>query len=122
MANEITYTSGLEVTNGNLSRLVIAETTNADQTNALCVHNSQTIGTSHETIYTGDLSTPRWARFKNLDDTNYVEIGLDVSATFYPLVKLLAGETALLPLAASITPYARANTAAVELDCMILDA
>lgn len=120
MANEITYSSSISVTNGNLTSIVVNEVDNADQSTARRIHNSQTIGTTHEAIVMGDLATPRWARFKNLDSTNFVEIGVEVAATFYPVVKLLAGEHAQLPLSDG-TYYAQADTASVELDCFILD-
>ena len=54
----------------------------------------QSVGfAAHEQIaINADIGTVGWAFFRNLDDTNYVEIGLDVGATFYPFAKLGPGE------------------------------
>lgn len=63
----------------------------------------------------GLVTTVGWMYAQNLDGSNYVEIGVQVTGTFYPLVKLKAGEVALFRVSAAATPYARANTAAVNL-------
>lgn len=76
---------------------------------------SVSIGTTHEALVMQDVSTAGLARFENLDTTNYVEIGVLVSSTFYPFLKLKAGEFQFVRLGTS-APYAKANTAAVRLD------
>lgn len=70
---------------------------------------------AHEAVPMGDVSTAGWARLENLDSTNYVEIGVEVAATFYPFLKLKAGEFCVIRLGTN-APYAKANTAAVQLD------
>lgn len=80
------------------------------------------IGTTQEALVLQDVSSLGWARFENLDTTNYVEIGVVVSATFYPFIKLLAGEFVFTRLETAVVPYARANTAAVQLDYEIFQA
>ena len=77
----------------------------------------QNIGTTYEAISFGDI-TPGLVFAKNLDDTNYVELGLDVSLTFYPLIKLEPGDECVFRLAGSVSLYGKANTAAV--DCQIV--
>ena len=57
--------------------------------------------------------------FRNLDETNYVEIGFQVSSTFYPFLKLLPGEFSVGRLG-NAAPYARANTANVNLQYRLL--
>ena len=80
----------------------------------------QTIGfATHEAIALTDAATHGFAEFVNLDTTNFVQIGVDDSGTFYPLVKLLAGQTCQLWLAAA--PYAQADTGAVELACFVAE-
>lgn len=75
-----------------------------------------TIGTSaHEALPMQDVSTAGWARFKNLDSTNYVQIGVDSTGTFIPMLKLKALESCVVRLATN-APYAKANTASVQLD------
>jgi hypothetical protein len=81
---------------------------------------TQTIGTSAEAINLGDVGTPGVALFHNLSATNYVEIGHDVSAAFESDIKLKAGEWALVRLAQA-APQARANTAPVNLEYLIIE-
>jgi hypothetical protein len=64
-----------------------------------------------------DVATLGVALFKNLDLTNYCELGVYVSSTFYPFAKLKAGESYPVRLAMANTAlYARANTATVNLE------
>lgn len=124
MANEITVSQGLSCLNGNFNLPNIGGSFTHDQTTAGGgLPGFQAIGTSHESISTSDLTAVGWAIFKNLDDTNYVEIGLDVAATFYPLARMNAGEMAgPFRIATGVTLYARANTAACNIQAIVLDA
>ena len=65
-------------------------------------------------------ATMGYAFFRNIDATNYIEIGVQVGGTFYALVKLKAGEVALLRMNQTNPPYALANTATVVLQFTIL--
>jgi len=83
---------------------------------------TQAIGfAAHEALTVGDVGTLGWAWFRNLDATNFVQIGVDVAATFYPLVRLNAGEAGCFRLAHGITAYAQADTGAVVLEKLIMD-
>lgn len=66
------------------------------------------------------IATAGYSFFRNIDTTNYVEIGVQVGGVFYALVKLKAGEVAVLRMNQTNAPYARANTAAVSLQYTIL--
>ena len=68
----------------------------------------------------GSLTTPGMSFFKNLDPTNYVEMGIQTGGTFYPLVKIKPGEFAPFRLS-TLAPYARAHTAACLLEYEIYD-
>lgn len=82
----------------------------------------QDIGTTHEAIaFDSDLASIGWGELVNLDATNYVEIGRDVSGTFYGVIKLLPGESCPVRLATTAL-YARANTSAVKLQYQVLEA
>lgn len=62
------------------------------------------------------VTTPGEAWFVNLDETNYIEIGVQVAATFYPCIRLNAGEWSPVRLGLGASAlFARANTAAVDL-------
>lgn len=122
MADEISVTARLTVANGSLAfdRNVVRK--QFDQTTARVSGGVQTIGTgSHEALGVGaDISSAGYAFFQNLDATNYVEIGIDDTGTFEPLLKLEAGEVAVCPLTTTGV-YAQANTAAVELEFYIIE-
>lgn len=82
------------------------------------VANVQNIGTSEEALALGGVTTPGWTIFQNLDDTNFVEIRAGSSEA--DVIKLKAGEVALARLATA-TPYAIADTAAVDLEYIIFE-
>lgn len=117
MSNEITWQFQLRLGNGGLTDSYSTSGLAATQNTALMIRNVQNIGTAAAGVALdlGSVATPGVAVFVNLDSTNYVEVGENVGGTFYPFVKLLFGEQwgpMRLGLAA---PYARANTAAVDL-------
>lgn len=112
MANElnlqvtVTYTKGNDSLSRGLSGLVsVASTARTDDV--------QNIGTTETTLNLGTVTPTGYAFFHNLDATNYVELG---KATGVYVLKLLAGEFALLRLDTWSTIFAKANTAAVDLE------
>lgn len=121
MANEIRTQFNLAVTKGSFTH---ARTLN-DQVTMSGTHASggiQTIGTTYEqVVISGDVATLGWAYFVNNDLTNYVEIGVEVSSAFYPLLKLLPGEGVLVRLS-NVGVFARANTASIPLEFEVLEA
>jgi hypothetical protein len=122
MANEITAYFGITVLKGNLNRRIDPVTVSADLAGSRVIQNVQIVASSaHEAIVVGDLASAGFAMFKNLDTTNFVSIGVEVSATFYAFIKLLPGESALVRLNA-LTIFAQANTAPVNLDCFLSEA
>lgn len=125
MAGEIVFTSALTLSNGDLDSLTIpSRTQKITQATAVPtrVGGNQTIGfAAHEALDLTGLTTLGVAHFRNRDAANFVQIGVDVGGTFYPLVRLNAGESYVFRLAQGITPYAKADTAAVVLERNILD-
>ena len=118
MADEVRGTVTLKLENGNLKDSRSRSNVRIDQTTQAVVSGVQNIGT------TGDLTTPKYCWIQNLDDTNFVEIGLDVGATFYPFARLDAGSDIpmLIYIPSGVTIYAQADTAACDIDRMITDA
>lgn len=110
MANEITLSFQTLLNNGNLSDAHSSGSIAVDQASAKLIRNVQSIGTSEEALGLGDLVTPGYCVFVNLDDTNFVEIGISGSM----FLKLKPGEQALCRLSTT-APFALADTAAVEL-------
>jgi hypothetical protein len=119
MANEITINLRLLVENGFLVHKEEPGTQSITMTGKRGCGGIQNIGTSAEAVAVGDTGTAGWAFFRNTATANYVEVGVLVSATFYPFVKLKAGESCILRLGTN-APYALANTAAVDLQYYIL--
>ena len=80
---------------------------------------TNTIGTA---LSIGNVVTNGWAWFRNLALTNYVEIGVqDANTNFLPLLRLNAGDVAVMRIAQGVTPYARANIGSVVLFYHIYD-
>lgn len=120
MANEITLAATLQLENGNLKDERKLTRLQATQTTADSAGGSQSIGfAAHEAIALGDVSTAGYVYIRNIDGTNFVEIGVDGAGTFYPCVKLLAGEVALFRAGGVL--YAKADAAAVKIDKLILE-
>ena len=113
MANELTYQFQSLLSNGGLTDSYASSSQSADQTSALLIRNVQNIGTSDEALALGDVATPGFAVFKNLDDTNFVEIGVG-TGPFVPFLKLKPGEQCMCRLGTT-APRAQADTAAVDL-------
>lgn len=112
MANEISHTLRLQLTNSPLrddndpGRVQVTQTALGMSSQVL------TIGTSEETVSLGDISTPGWCYLVNCDSTNYVEVGF--STGVYG-IRLKAGEPAhCFRLNSGVTIYAKANTAACK--------
>lgn len=120
MANEITLNGTLSIANGDFKQDWRPGTIQITQTTQACAGGVQTIGTTEEAIVVTDVSTPGYAFFRNLDSTNFVTIGTYVTATYYPCLKLKAGEYAIARLDGTKTFYAKADTANVKLQYAIL--
>lgn len=119
MANEISCRINLSISNGNLIEN-INESYSANQSVARGpLPGSQLIGTTEEVLVLTDLGTPGVAIFKNLDTANYVQLGLVVAGTFYPFVKLKAGESCLFRVDPTAVIYARADVAPVFLQAKV---
>jgi hypothetical protein len=121
MADEITVTTTLAAVKGT-AKFSDGQTARVDWTTARETGLTQSVGTTHEAItISADVATPGWAYFKNNDSTNFCDLGLVVAATFYPLIRLKAGEAALFRLSPAAAPYAKADTAAVDLEWSVLN-
>ena len=83
--------------------------------------NTQLIGTSAETVtFSAITGAPQMVLIQNLDPTNFIEIGGDSGLTVFKL-KILAGMSNLVSLS-SATLYAKADTAAVRLQIVAIEA
>lgn len=120
MANEITQTIQLTIAKNGASAN-INTTKRIDMSGGGIVNNTQSIGTTAEALSLGDISgAPSQIALKNLDASNFVEIGGDSGLTVFKL-RVNAGET-LIFRATSGTIYAKADTAAVRVQIVASEA
>lgn len=123
MAAEISIVSQVTATKGNIT-LTRSRTFTPDWTLARHTLGVQNIATTAGGVAVDlgpTVTTPAVSYFVNLDTANYVEVGVQVGGTFYPFVRLKAGEMYVFRLAVGPTAlYARANTAAVDLEFGVL--
>jgi hypothetical protein len=117
MSAEIQAMTGLIVKKGQTRLDVAKQIENFDMAGTRVAQFQQTIGTTYEAIaWPADMANQGFAHFRNIDPTNYIELGLVVSATFYPFAKLVGGaigQPAQFPVGGTL--YAKANTASCEL-------
>jgi hypothetical protein len=115
VSNEISYQFQIVLNNVKLKDQYSSNSVSATQSTAALMRNVQSISNSaHSALDLGSVVTPGFAVFQNLDSTNYIEVGIDVTGAFYPFLKLKAGEQGIVRLGIS-APYAKANVAAVSL-------
>lgn len=88
-------------------------TQDVDMTGDPMLSNVQTVGTSTEAINFNDVSSASYVYMKNLDDTNFVDVGLDTPVTQI-FARLFPGQFMIFPVK-TMTMYAKADTAPVSL-------
>jgi hypothetical protein len=86
----------------------------------------QNVGATEEALETGDVITPGWSVWSNLEDDPdtdpYVEVGSYVGGTFYPFLKVQPQEQMLCRLGITTAQlYAKSSTGTVELFYIIYD-
>lgn len=124
MANEISFTVSLTANKPSIMSAPIGRSVSGL---VLSMAGTQFIGptsmlvtTSAIAIPLGQVTTPHWAWFYNLDPTNYVQFQNGSGGAVF--LRLNPGEGTWVPLDPGITPYAKANTASVQIEYLILDA
>lgn len=124
MANEITLNLSIGCANGSYAFDRRISNVSVTQSALGSVSNIQSVGfAAAEALVTGDITTPGYAIFRNLDATNFVTIGDLDGATFTPVIKLAAGEPAMLRVGCTAARLAaKADTGAVKLEYTILEA
>lgn len=116
MANEISLTKTLRLTNGTLLDTRSSGNILITQSVARMYSNVQVVGTSEEVVAVGaDISTLGVCTLKNLDSTNYVQWGPESGGAMITGQRLKAGEEYTFRLEPGVTYRAKANTAACNL-------
>ena len=124
MANEIQISWTARIVKGSLSliRAFNAQfTLNAAAPNVAGLTKSIPTTAAGTALGLGSVATNGVGYFVNTDAANYVELGIQQGGTFYPFLRLNAGEGFPVRVAQGVAPYARANTAAVVLEYAICD-
>jgi hypothetical protein len=118
MANKITFSVGLSWSDGKDTIRGNSSLT-VDQAGDNVIFQLQTIGTAAEAVELIDV-TPGYIFFKNNSTTNFVEVATDIGMS--PIAaKLVPGNGIMIPTE-TLTWFARANTAAVLLQVLAVDA
>lgn len=120
MSNEITVSMSLAESGLNISN---SWSSQIDQTNIRASAATKSIPTTAAgtAFGLGDVTTPRWAFFRNMEAVggNYVQLGIQSGGVFYAFVRLDPQQACVVRLDAA--PYGVANTAAVKVLYAILD-
>jgi hypothetical protein len=113
MANEVTFSVSLKATKNNATVNQTANLT-ADMTGTQMTQATQNIGTTAELVDFGDITgAPQFVLIRNLDATNFVEVGGDSGLTVFK-IKIPAGKANLVSPSA-VPLYAKANAAPVNI-------
>lgn len=120
MANELTLRCNLSYEKLGTTLSLLFGPTNRDVTGSKPIMNRQLVGTSEEALVLGDASVGGYLMAVNRDATNYVEIR--PGSGLADLVKLLPGDVCLFRVTGDATPYVIANTAACELEYVLIPA
>ena len=124
MANEITISMTIDCINGDFRYARKVSGQKYDQAAIGARSGVQEIGfAAHEILLATDVVTEGWVYMRNVDDTNFVEWGIDVAAAFEPVGKMEIGEPAMFRLStdAGAALYLKADTAAVKVEYIILE-
>jgi hypothetical protein len=123
MSQEVTVNASLEYSDSEGSECPPLELTNffANVTTKRFVRLKQNIGTSEEAIKLGELTTLGWAMFINRDLTNFINIKVATGGAIF--AKLFPGECCgpLRLGSGAQAPFAIADTAACQMDVLIIE-
>ena len=121
MANELTISGSIKFAKGAKSVSLAKSGVQLDVAGDNYIQKTQSIGTSEEAIDLGDITIPGYAFFVNLDSTNFVSLRDATGAD--DMIDIPPGGIALFKFHAGATaPYAIADTAAVEIEYLIVEA
>ena len=120
MANTIRLQSTLTFKDGTGSQSLGGDFT-VDQVGSHATEEIQDIGTTTEALDVGsDIGTIGFLLVRNLDATNFVEIGTDTPLT-QVVAHIKAGETVPIKPHAGDTLYAKADTASVKIKFLAIE-
>jgi hypothetical protein len=122
MANEVTFNGSIVIRSGFLNEQIQPGSITIDLASDIGDGGVQAIGHSaHEALPTANAGDGGLYFFRNLDPTNFIEVGLDDGGSFVPFLKLLPGEYSIGRLSDSAI-YAKADAAESDLQYRMLSA
>lgn len=125
MANEIAFTTKCVVSNSTLKYRDEPGVKYVTQATGEIYDEVLTRTTSDVALTCGSMATSAYgyARFTNLDGTNYVDIGPESGGAIVGMIRLLAGESSgWMRIKPSTTLRTQANTASVKVRVQMLRA
>lgn len=122
MANQIQAQFSFTLQNGDHSEHVEVNDFQDSQTGLGAHKPILSIGTVEEVVSFGDVTTPKYLFFRNLDDTNFVQIGPESGGALVPLASPGPGQWGFLPLDPGVILRAKADTAACKVLFLITEA
>jgi hypothetical protein len=104
MSNAIRTTIKVEYFEDNaIVRSIPSRVYNVVTTSGIVSDNTQLVGTTHEQVAIGDVTDDAFLMVQNMHATALVQVGLDVSTVFTPLVDIPAGgPPAIIPIASTL--------------------
>ena len=120
MANELQVLSGLVLRDGDATT-EDSSTVSVSPSAKKAITKTVAVTTTAAALDFTGLTAARYIKLKNLDGTNYVDVGPDNGGTMVGLIRLLSGDTCTLPLKPSTTIKAQANTATCNVQMMAVD-
>jgi hypothetical protein len=117
MANEVSISATLSYAK-NKATAKLATSFLASQTGDKYMAGVQIIGTTEESFTKADIGTIGYVAARNMDPTNFVQLG---AATGAYSIKLLPGQGCVVPWGAANT-FVKADTAVCEVEYLLIEA
>lgn len=121
MANEISITMNATCENGNFKSTFNVGTVRVNQSAQGAASGIWSVGTTTESLPSGDVSSKGYLFLRNLDATNFVTLYATTGGNGREFGKLKAGEVTVLRMSPSKSLVGKADTAAVKLQYLLLE-
>jgi hypothetical protein len=121
MADELTIRASISFTKGSKSASLSLGPSTFDVAGNAALHNVQEVGfAAEEALLMGDVAAGGYCLMVNRDDTNFVEVRPNTGVA--DLIRLEPGDVCLFRITDDAVPYLLADTAAVDVEVLLIDA
>jgi hypothetical protein len=121
MADEITMSAALRLSNGGRTPSLAYVADQFNQTGTDYILGTQIATTTTTALDKGNITQPGIMLLKNLDATNYVELGGATFTVGNGVIRVNAGEWCMFRWMGT-TPFILANTASVSVEYLLIEA